>query len=72
MTRSSVMKIVAVLAVSAVAPAMAQEPDPEDNEIIACYFGGDLMTGAVLTGDAGIDDANDTRPELPTIEDDGK
>jgi hypothetical protein len=54
-------------------PAMAQEPTQDEaTELIVCHFGGDLMTGAVLTGKTEITDANDTLPELPTIEDDGK
>jgi hypothetical protein len=72
MTRSSVMKIMAVLAVSAVSPAMAQEPDTEDFELVDCYFSSDLMTGVVLKPDTAIDHAKDTLPELPTIEDDGR
>ena len=66
--------LAALAAVSCVAPpAMAQEPvqDPED-ELIECYCGGDLMTGAVLTGESEIADGKDAPPDLPTIEDDGR
>jgi hypothetical protein len=54
-------------------PAFAQEPAADD-ELVVCYFGGDLMVGAVQKdSDANATSESDaTLPELPTIEDDGK
>ena len=76
MARASVSKVMAALAALSCLPlaAMAQEPDqgPAAEELTECFFGPYLMTGAVLTGETEIADAEDTLPELPTIEDDGK
>jgi hypothetical protein len=72
MARASVLKIMAVLAMSGLSlPSLAQDQD-FDAELVVCHFGGDLMTGAVLKGDAAIDDATETLADLPTIEDDGR
>jgi hypothetical protein len=76
MARASVSKVMASLVVVSCLslPAMAQEPDsvPAEEELTECFFGPYLMTGAVLTGGTDIADPNDTLPELPTIEDDGR